>query len=97
MNIVSENPRITEHQSFADIEGEPQTVKLSETTLSALTEAIVNLEPSTIFNTSNLNPDKAQSMVESLIELYQKSRETNNFRPCLVAIMGLIGQNNGQL
>ena len=97
MNSVSENPRITEHQSFADIEGELQTVKLSEITLSALTEAIVNLDPNTILNTNNLNPDKAQSMVESLIELYQKCRETNNFRPCFVAIMGLIGQNNGQL
>ena len=97
MNIVSENPRITEHQSFADIEGEPQTVKLSETTLSALTEAIVNLEPSTIFVTSDPNSDEARAAVKSLEELYRECRKTNNFRPCFVAIMGLIGQNNGQL
>ena len=95
MSIVSGNSQ--KCPSFAGVENQLQTAKLSETTLSALTEAIVNLDPNTIFNTNNLNPDKAQSMVESLIELYQKCRETNNFRPCLVAIMGLIGQNNGQL
>ena len=92
MSIVSGNSQ--KCPSFAGVENQLQTAKLSETTLSVLTEAIVNLEPSTIFVTSDPNSDEARAAVKSLEELYRECRKTNIFRPCLDAIMGLIGQNN---
>ena len=73
-----------------------QTVKLSETTLAALTEAVVNLDPSTIIATNGLNPDETQPVVVSLNELHQECRKTNNFRPYFDAIMDLVRQNNCQ-
>lgn len=64
--------------------------KLSEITLSALTEAVVNLDPSDIIATNGLNPDELQPVVVSLNELHQECRKTNNFRPYFDAIMDLV-------
>jgi len=89
MSIVSGNSQ--KCPSFAGVENQLQTAKLSETTLNALTEAIVNLEPSTIFVTSDLNPDGTRAAVESLKELHQACVQTNNFKPYLSAIFARAG------
>ena len=71
-----------------------QTARLSETTLAALTEAVVNLDPSTIIATNGLNPDESRAVVVFLNELHQECRKTNNFRPYFDAIMDLVRQDN---